>query len=35
MRRTFIATAAVGAMLASSPASADTVTDWWEVANRY
>ena len=35
MRRTFIATAAMGAMLASAPASADTVTDWWEVANRY
>ncbi|MDP8914674.1 MAG: vanadium-dependent haloperoxidase [Pseudomonadota bacterium] len=35
MRRTWIATAAIGAMLASSPASADTVTDWWEVANRY
>jgi hypothetical protein len=35
MRRTWIATAAIGAMLASTPASADTVTDWWEVANRY
>ncbi|HET9335785.1 MAG TPA: vanadium-dependent haloperoxidase [Sphingomicrobium sp.] len=26
---------AAGAVLISTPASADTVTDWWETANRY
>jgi len=27
--------ASIAALAASSPASADTVTDWWEVSNRY
>ena len=28
-------TTAAAALVASQPAAADTVTDWWEVANRY
>lgn len=34
MRVLFVATAA-SAVLWSSPASADLVTDWWEIGNRY
>jgi hypothetical protein len=36
MRRAFWkGAAAAAALLSSAPASADTVTDWWDVANRY
>jgi len=35
MRRLTIATVAAAALLAAAPASADTVTDWWELANRF
>jgi hypothetical protein len=35
MRRALLTTAAaIGALLAVQPASADTVTDWWDFANR-
>ena len=34
MRRVYV-TAAVAASMIASPASADTVTDWWETAHRY
>ena len=35
MRRMLMIGAAIAALMSSQPASADTVTDWWEVANRY
>src|SRR5690349_17625077 len=33
--RVIASAAAVAVVLAATPASADSVTDWWEVANRY
>ena len=35
MRRMFMIGVAAAALMASGPASADTVTNWWEIANRY
>ena len=35
MRQVWLTGAAGAALMGSSPASADTVTDWWEIANRY
>ena len=35
MRRIFLAGAALAAVSFASPASADTVSDWWETAHRY
>jgi hypothetical protein len=35
MRRLLTTTAAAAALMISQPAAADTVTDWWELANRY
>ena len=35
MRFIALAAVAVAALITPQPASADTVTDWWEVANRY
>ena len=35
MRRLAITGAAIAALMLPAPASADTVTNWWEVANRY
>jgi hypothetical protein len=35
MRGLLKTTAAAAALMAAQPAAADTVTDWWELANRY
>ena len=35
MRPIFLTGAAFAALLIAQPAAADSVTDWWEVANRY
>ena len=35
MRRFYFMGAAAAAMVSAQPAAADTVTDWWEVANRF
>jgi hypothetical protein len=34
MRRAYLATAAVAALVFAQPARADTVSDWWDFANR-
>jgi len=34
MRRTYLGTAAIAALVLAQPAQADLVTDWWDFANR-